>query len=52
MSLPPFTTKSALTYLVGVAAALIAIILLAMMLFHAKPRQQVEPQGTGHGSTN
>jgi hypothetical protein len=39
MSLPPFTTKSALTYLVGVAAALVTIILLAMMLMHAKPHQ-------------
>jgi hypothetical protein len=52
MSLPPFTRKSALTYLVGVAAALIALILLAMMLMHAKPHQQIEPSSTGQGSTN
>jgi hypothetical protein len=51
MSLPPFTTKTALTYLVGVAAALITIILLVMMLMHAKPRWQLEPSSTGQGQT-
>jgi hypothetical protein len=51
MSLPPFTTKSALTYLVGVAAALVTIILLAIMLMHAKPHGQLDPSGTNPGLT-
>jgi hypothetical protein len=52
MSLPPFSTKSALTYLVGVVAALITIILLVIMLMHAKPHgRQLEPSGASQGAS-
>jgi hypothetical protein len=47
MALPPFTAKTALTYLLGVAAVLFSIYLLATMLMHAKPHQSIEPTGNG-----
>ena len=44
MSLPPFTWKSCLVYLIGVAAVLFIVYELVMALYHATPRKRVNPQ--------
>jgi len=44
MSLPPFTWKSCLVYLIGVAAVLFIVYQLIMALYNATPRKRVNPQ--------
>jgi hypothetical protein len=46
MPLPPFTLKSCLVYLIGVAAALLIVYQLIMALYHATPRKRVNLQPT------
>jgi hypothetical protein len=46
MPLPPFTWKSALLYLVGVAAALVIAYLLVAKLMEMRPRHSIIPKTT------
>lgn len=41
MQLPPFSARSALLYLVGVAALLLIVYLLILMALRAQPRKTV-----------
>ena len=49
MQLPRFTWKSALLYLVGVAAILLIVYLLIALLFHATPHQRINLQKSQSG---
>jgi hypothetical protein len=44
MQLPRYTWKSALLYLAGVVAVLIALYFIATVLFNSTPHQRVIPQ--------
>lgn len=44
MQLPPFTWKSALLYLVGVAAVLAIVYFLVARLMETTPRQSITPR--------
>jgi hypothetical protein len=46
MPLPPFTWKSALLYLVGVAAVLLIAYLLVAKLMEMRPRHSITPKTT------
>jgi hypothetical protein len=46
MQLPPFTWKSALLYLVGVAAVLAIVYFLVAKLMETTPRQSITPRTT------
>ncbi|MBV8673526.1 MAG: hypothetical protein JOZ33_08840, partial [Acidobacteriaceae bacterium] len=46
MPLPPFTWKSALLYLVGVAAVLVIVYLLIAKLMQTTPRHSITPRTT------
>ncbi|MBV8437595.1 MAG: hypothetical protein JOY95_08805 [Silvibacterium sp.] len=46
MQLPPFTWKSALLYLVGVAAVLVIAYLLVAKLMETRPRYSITPKTT------
>lgn len=48
MQLPRFTWKSALLYLVGVAAVFLIVYLLIVLLFRATPHQRINLQKS-HG---
>jgi hypothetical protein len=47
MQLPPFTWKSALLFLVGVAAVLLIVYMLISALFHMTPRRGIPPPSNG-----
>ena len=47
MQLPPFTWKSALVYLIGVAAVLLIVYLLISALFHMTPRRTIPQTSSG-----
>ncbi len=47
MQLPPFTWKSALVYLVGVAAVLLIVYMLISALFHMAPRRSIPATSSG-----
>ena len=47
MRLPPFTWKSCLVYLVGVAAVLFLVYMLISALYHATPRKRINLQKSG-----
>jgi uncharacterized BrkB/YihY/UPF0761 family membrane protein len=44
MKLPPFTWKSCLLYLVGVAAVLLIVYMLIAMLLRATPQKRINLQ--------
>jgi hypothetical protein len=44
MRLPPFTWKSCLVYLIGVAAVLFLVYMLILALYHATPNQRINLQ--------
>jgi hypothetical protein len=46
MRLPPFTWKSALLYMIGVAAVLLIAYLLVAKLMETTPRQSITPRTT------
>ena len=47
MQLPPFTWKSALVYLLGVAAILLILYMLISVLFHMAPRRSIPSTSSG-----
>lgn len=48
MQLPPFTAKSALLYLLGIAALLLAAYFIAASILRSTPHQGIEPTKSAH----